>query len=147
MKDRLRLDVADGKYTIVQPEEGLPYALRYGEPWMTPFREGSNMVLTMAYELEELRNGQRYVVGSAVRSDSDSGVREPAVVGAVRRVLLPDGCFIDPRGITNIWIEEDQGTFQVRADYGKPGPIVFESPCRVTAEDVARQIDAGSPLS
>ena len=56
MNDRIRIDVDDHKYTIVQPETGNSYALRYGEPWLdltnTP---GVNMILAMAYEIEYLR--------------------------------------------------------------------------------------------
>lgn len=56
MPDRLRIDVDGGKYTVVQPEEGQAYALRYGEMWLDSDQMlGTNMILSMAYELEELR--------------------------------------------------------------------------------------------
>lgn len=48
--------VADGKYRIVQDRERGAKALRYGEEWLdvttTP---GANLILAMAYELDELR--------------------------------------------------------------------------------------------
>lgn len=53
--DRLRLDIDDGKYTIVQPENGLPYVLRYGEPWLSELPAGANCWMAMAHELAELR--------------------------------------------------------------------------------------------
>lgn len=56
MSDRLRIDVGDGKYTIVQPESGGAYVLRYGEEWLDELPSGANCWLAMAYELAELRN-------------------------------------------------------------------------------------------
>lgn len=55
MTDRLRIDVDGGKYTIIQPEGGGAYVLRYGEPWLDELPAGANCWLAMAYELEELR--------------------------------------------------------------------------------------------
>lgn len=56
MPDHLRIDIDDGKYTIVQPEDGQAYALRYGKPWLSAEQmTGTKMILAMAYELEELR--------------------------------------------------------------------------------------------
>lgn len=55
-RDLIRIDVDGGKYTIVQPQAGGSYALRYGEPWLSLVDvPGVNMILVMAYELEELR--------------------------------------------------------------------------------------------
>lgn len=59
--DQLRISVADGKYTVVQPapNSGDPaHVLRYGEPWLKSLHDipGGNVVLAMAYEIEELRN-------------------------------------------------------------------------------------------
>lgn len=56
MTDRLRVDVDGGKYTIVQPEVGGAYVLRYGEPWLGELPNGANCWLAMAYEIEELRS-------------------------------------------------------------------------------------------
>ena len=58
MSDMLRIDVDNGKYTVVQDEKGATHILRYGEPWMgqTGSFPGVNAVLAMAYELEELRS-------------------------------------------------------------------------------------------
>ena len=57
MDERLRLTTNDGKYTLVQPKRGQAYLLRYGEPWSDPAETIPyiNMILSLAYELEELR--------------------------------------------------------------------------------------------
>lgn len=60
MTDMLRVAVDDGKYTLVQDAQGRVFALRYGERWLghgsdKPDMPGSNMILAMGYELEELR--------------------------------------------------------------------------------------------
>lgn len=58
MTDLIRIDVCDGKYTVVQHASGGTEILRYGEPWMGEGGAGFpgvNCVLAMAYELEELR--------------------------------------------------------------------------------------------
>lgn len=55
MSDLLRLDVEGKKYTIVQPETGGAYVLRYGDPWLDEMPAGANCWLAMAYELEEAR--------------------------------------------------------------------------------------------
>jgi multidrug resistance efflux pump len=49
----LRVSVADGKYTVVQPAKGGVYAERYGDRW----RElvGDGLVLSLAQELDEAR--------------------------------------------------------------------------------------------
>ena|SRR6218665_3560064 len=63
--DFLRLDVDGGKYTIVQPDNGGTYVLRYGEPWLSELPAGAKCWLSMAYELEEFREKQahQYQVG------------------------------------------------------------------------------------
>lgn len=58
MTELLRIDVDNGKYAIVQHENGGTEILRYGEPWMGQGGgdfPGVNAVLAIAYELEELR--------------------------------------------------------------------------------------------
>jgi hypothetical protein len=62
MTDRIRIDIDNGKYTVVQPEASQTYILRHGEPWLGDNNSGfagSNAVLAMAYELEELREKVR----------------------------------------------------------------------------------------
>src|SRR3546814_1512668 len=56
-KPLLRIDIANGKYTLVQHEDGGTEILRYGQRWMgSPSGfAGVNAVLAMGYELEELR--------------------------------------------------------------------------------------------
>ena len=53
-----RIELLDGKYTVVNElEEGGGFrALRYGEEWRN--LNGDNLVLAMAYEIEELREKQ-----------------------------------------------------------------------------------------
>lgn len=53
MADRLRIKVDGGKYEVVQPETGGAHALRYGEAWRD--LTGDNLILALAYELEEAR--------------------------------------------------------------------------------------------
>lgn len=55
--DLLNISVDNGKYTIIQREDGSGEILRNGEPWMSPLCnvQGSKMILAMAYEIEELR--------------------------------------------------------------------------------------------
>lgn len=60
MTDLLRVPVDDGKYTIVQDAQGRLTVLRYGEAWLghgtdKPGIIGSKMLISMACELEELR--------------------------------------------------------------------------------------------
>src|SRR3546814_12407381 len=56
-KPLLRIDIDNGKYTLVQHEDGGTEILRYGQRWMgSPSGfAGVNAVLAMGYELEELR--------------------------------------------------------------------------------------------
>jgi len=51
----IRIELLDGKYTVVNElEEGGGFrALRYGKEWRN--LAGDNLVLAMAYEIEELR--------------------------------------------------------------------------------------------
>jgi hypothetical protein len=65
MTDRNRISTSDGKYTLVQPEHGMIYLLRYGELWSDPgesIRYG-NMMFSLALELriarEELKELKR----------------------------------------------------------------------------------------
>lgn len=56
--DRLNVSVADGKYTVIQRQEGTAHILRHGEPWAL-YPEGKtipNVTLALAYEVQELRD-------------------------------------------------------------------------------------------
>lgn len=54
--DRLRLDVQDGKYTIVQSANGSVEILRFRQPWISDAElTATNCILAMAFELQELR--------------------------------------------------------------------------------------------
>lgn len=48
-----RIDIDNGKYSILHENSANLRALRYGEPW--PAFEGSNLILAMAQEIEDLR--------------------------------------------------------------------------------------------
>lgn len=74
MSDRLRVSIEDGKYTIVQPEDGVSYALRYGERWRELL--GDSLMLSAAYEIEELRERVAALEVHKV------ALREAAVIGA-----------------------------------------------------------------
>lgn len=50
------ITVADGKYRVIQTATGYTHALRHGETWLDVTNApGGNLILAMAYELEELR--------------------------------------------------------------------------------------------
>jgi hypothetical protein len=51
-----KVTVADGKYTVVIPENGGLHALRYNEPWRD--LTGDNLVYYLAVELHEARTQQ-----------------------------------------------------------------------------------------
>lgn len=55
----LNLDVTvdDGKYRFTQDKSGHVEVFRYGEPWIIGSFAGVNMVIAMACEIEELREG------------------------------------------------------------------------------------------
>ena len=55
-KDRLRVTVADGKYTVVLPQEGGMFALRYGEKWRNCCGDG--LILELAQRIDELENNE-----------------------------------------------------------------------------------------
>jgi hypothetical protein len=58
-EELLRIDIDGGKYTLVQPRNEQVRIDRYGERWVGPGFPGSNCVLAMGYELEELRGRPR----------------------------------------------------------------------------------------
>lgn len=62
----LRLDVGDGKYTVIQPRDAQVRVERYGEDWIGPGFPGCNCVLAMAYELDELRQARQPLTGKDV---------------------------------------------------------------------------------
>lgn len=63
--DMLRVDVDGGKYTIVQSENGSARVLRYGVVWLESLPTGANCWLSMAYELDELRQELAKLKGDA----------------------------------------------------------------------------------
>lgn len=62
----LDITVADGKYRIIQDENGTR-ALRYGKPVAWPT---NNIVMAMAHEIEELRERQGGETALAVGEDA-----------------------------------------------------------------------------
>lgn len=52
-KERLRVSVNDGKYTVVMDNDCRLYALRNGEPWRDCV--GDNLIYHLAREVEVLR--------------------------------------------------------------------------------------------
>lgn len=59
MADRFRVEVCDGKYTVVQSASGHLRALRYAEEWRD--LTGDGLVGAMAMEIEELRKSLKCV--------------------------------------------------------------------------------------
>lgn len=53
LSDLLCVEVADGKYAVIQDETGCLKALRYGEEWRDCY--GDNLIYWLAVELDELR--------------------------------------------------------------------------------------------
>ena len=53
----MRHDFDDGKYTVIFDTEKNPalYALRHGEPWPARDLVGDKMVLSMLFEVDELK--------------------------------------------------------------------------------------------
>jgi hypothetical protein len=52
--DAFRVDVAEGKYSVLHDGKGKMTALRYGEPWGRSL-VGDNLVFSLASELHEAR--------------------------------------------------------------------------------------------
>lgn len=54
MSERLRVTTFDGKYTVIQTEDGDLRFLRHGEPWSAADRDLRyvGMILAMAHDLE-----------------------------------------------------------------------------------------------
>lgn len=52
-KGETRVEVANGKYTVVMPDDGGLHALRYGKPWMDLV--GDSLAWCLASELNETR--------------------------------------------------------------------------------------------
>ena len=53
MSDMVKVNICDGKYTIIQDASGRTNVLRYGESWRDA--TGDNVVLGAAYEIEKLQ--------------------------------------------------------------------------------------------
>lgn len=71
MSDRLNVELEGGKYTIVMTEAGHLSAKRYGEPWRDLVGDG--MVLTMAHEIEELREKNADLLAAHEPDNDPSG--------------------------------------------------------------------------
>ena len=93
----LRVSTSDGKYTVIQHASGRTEALRYGEPWMTVTGSpGSNMILALAYDLEEAREDAR-----ASREDADAWCRVSTTIQESRRKLARTLRWILKNGFPN----------------------------------------------
>ena len=55
MKELLRVETGDGKYTIIQYQSGSVDILRHGEPWQENTFNNINVILALAYDLEAAR--------------------------------------------------------------------------------------------
>ena len=54
MSDMVKVNICDGKYTIIQDASGRTNVLRYGESWRDA--TGDNVVLGAAYEIYKLQS-------------------------------------------------------------------------------------------
>lgn len=79
----LRVSTNDGKYTIVQREDGHTEALRHGEPWMNLVDvPGSKMILSIAQDLENER-----ALSEGHARDADAWCRVSAITQSRRNLL------------------------------------------------------------
>lgn len=63
----LRIDVDDGKYTVIQHDLGGVEILRHGQSWLDGNAiKGVNCLMAMAYEIEELRKIKQAIVRISV---------------------------------------------------------------------------------
>jgi len=63
----VNVTVCDGKYTVIQDDQGRVKALRYGEDWRD--LTGDGLVLALVQEIDELRNElQKSVVSESHNS-------------------------------------------------------------------------------
>ncbi len=63
-KEHIRVDIDNGKYTVLLRDGEQVQILRHGEAWMGPGFAGENCVLAMAGEIEQLRgDARRFVAG------------------------------------------------------------------------------------
>lgn len=66
MTDLLRIEVGDGKYTVVCEEDGALSCLRYDAEWRN--LTGDKMVLTLAQEVQSLRETQAVLLGGCKKA-------------------------------------------------------------------------------
>lgn len=52
---RLEVATSDRKYTVIQDSTGAVRVLRYSDNWLGPGFAGDGMVLTLAQDVQELR--------------------------------------------------------------------------------------------
>ena len=56
MAEDIKVNLSEGKYTVVIPDRGGLHVLRHGEPWMNEHDLcGNNLVYNLAYELHQAR--------------------------------------------------------------------------------------------
>lgn len=60
-KPMMYVELADGKYTVIQTDEGRLIAFRHGEPWRDCV--GDNLIFQLAVEVERLRAGIQKALG------------------------------------------------------------------------------------
>lgn len=93
MSDVIRHEFDDGKYTVIFDTTKNPslYALRHGEPWPGRDLVGDNMVMSMLFEVDDLK-AQRDVLVAALLElaqcdGSDRNVSSAEVLARRIRVL------------------------------------------------------------
>jgi hypothetical protein len=95
----VRVEVADGKYTVVMEDDGRLTALRHGEPWQNLV--GNKFVYSLAYELQESRDlvasmtAQRDCALTAAKMHSALGEQQTARIAELEQTLTEVSATID----------------------------------------------------
>ncbi len=76
-----KIELQDGKYAVIHNNGQGLHALRYGEQWRN--LAGDNLVMAMAYEIEELRESKEYckrLVGELIHENAVLKGEKPITV-------------------------------------------------------------------
>lgn len=107
--DAFRVDVAEGKYSVLYDGKGSLSALRYGEPWQRNL-VGDNLVYALASELHELRRTFEFLIPKGPVFDD------------------PHGVFLDPPTLPSPPPEIHVPADPVTRDTGNPVPVPVSGP-------------------
>lgn len=91
----LSVEIYDGKYTVIQKQNGGTEALRYGEPWRDC--TGDGLILALAQEVQELRDAK----GKQDMTDLGAAITDFAKEDLETALQLIGGIFI---GLNEVYI-------------------------------------------